>query len=168
MKTTVTLDTSGMQELWKQQERVAVVETLLDLAKDGLIDLAVTRRIYEDIPRPPLAYRISRLPELGVRQIGSVFRLDVSALDSGDMLGSDRFMDVFDSIAQKLKRQGQSVPDWRDWDHVHGHYLSGRDVFLTWDGRLLQAAIQLKKKVGIVVMKPEEFIADLPVHGTTQ
>ena len=102
---------------------------LLDLAEDELINLAVTRRIYEDVPQSPLADRIGELHEIGVDLTGSVFRLDVSALDSGDMLGSNIAMDVFESIAHKLAHQGQSAPDWRDWDHVHGHYLSGRDVF---------------------------------------
>ena len=163
--TTVTLDTNVVQEYWKQRERVAIVEALLDLAEDELINLAVTRRIYEDVPHPPLADRIDKLHEIGVNLTGSVFRLDVSALDSGDMLGSDIFMDVFESVTHDLAHQGRSVPDWRDWDHVHGHYLSGRDVFLTWDKGILRAAPELKAQLEIVVMKPEEFIAKLSTQG---
>ena len=141
------------------------MEALLDFAEDELINLAVTRRIYEDVPHPPLADRIDKLHEIGVNLAGSVFRLDVSALDSGDMLGSDIFMDVFESVTHNLAHQGQSVPDWRDWDHVHGHYLSGRDVFLTWDKDILRAAPELKAQLEIVVMKPEEFIAKLSPQG---
>ena len=165
MTTTVTLDTNVVQEYRKQRARVATVEALLDLAEDELINLAVTRRIYEDVPHSPLADRIGELHEIGVDLTGSVFRLDVSALDSGDMLGSNIAMDVFESIAHKLAHQGQSAPDWRDWDHVHGHYLSGRDVFLTWDKDILRAAPQLKAQLEIVVMKPEEFIAKLSAQG---
>ena len=134
-------------------------EALLDLAEDELINLAVTRRIYEDVPHPPLADRIDKLHEIGVNLTGSVFRLDVSALDSGDMLGSDIFMNVCESVTHNLAHQGQGGPDWRDWDHVHGHYLSGRDVFLTRDKGILRAAPELKAQLEIVVMKPEEFIA---------
>ncbi len=64
------------------------MEALLDFAEDELINLAVTRRIYEDVPHPPLADRIDKLHEIGANLAGSVFRLDVSALDSGDMLDS--------------------------------------------------------------------------------
>ena len=103
--TTVTLDTSVVQEYWRQQERVAIVEALLNLAEDELINLAVTRRIYADVPRPPLADRIDKLHEIGVNLTGSVFRLDLSALDSGDMLGSDIFMN--DSL---VKTRFEEVP----------------------------------------------------------
>ena len=159
--TTVTLDTNVLQEYWKQQARVAIVEELLDLAEDELINLMVTRRIYEDVPHPPLADRIGKLNEIRVNLTGTVFRLNVSALNSGDVLGSDMAIRVFDSVSQNLTHQGQSPPDWRDWDHLHGHYLSMHDVFLTWDKNILRAAPQLKARLDIVVMKPEEFIAKL-------
>ena len=165
MTTTVTLDTNVVQEYWHQRARIAIVEALIDLAEDELISLAVTRRIYADVPHPPLADRISKLHEIGVNLTGSVFRLDVSALDGGDMLGSDIAMDVFESVAYNLAHQGQPAPDWRDWDHVHGHYLSGRDVFLTWDKDILRAAPQLKAQLEIAIMKPEEFIAKLSAQG---
>ena len=116
MTTTVTLDTNVVQEYWRQGARVAIVEALIDLAEDELINLAVTRRIYEDVPHPPLADRISKLDEIGVNLTGSVFRLGISALGSGDMLGSDIAKDVFESVAHNLANQGQSVTDWRDWD----------------------------------------------------
>ena len=140
MTTTVTLDTNVVQEYWKQRDQVAVVEALLDLAERKLIDLAVTRRIYEDVPHSPLADRIDELQEIGINLTGSVFWLDVSALDSGDMLSSDIAMHVFESVTQSLASQGRSAPDWRDWDHVHGHCLSGCDILLTWDKDILRAA----------------------------
>ena len=161
MTTTVTLDTNVVREYWSQRARVAVVEALINLAEGGLISLAVTRRIFHDIPDPPLAERISSLREIGVNLTGSVFRLDISALDSGDMLGSELALDVFESVACNLALEGQPAPDWRDWDHLHGHYLSGRDVFLTWDKDILRAAPQLDTQLGIVIMKPEDFIDSL-------
>ncbi len=165
MTTTVTLDTNVVQEYWRRRTRVAIVEALIDLAEDELISLAITRRIHEDIPHPPLADQISRLNEIGVKLTGSAFRLDRSALGSGDMLGSDIAIDVFESVADNLAHQGQPAPDWRDWDHLHGHYLSGRDVFLTWDKDILRAAPQLKEQLQITIMKPEEFIAKLSARG---
>ena len=165
MTTTVTLDTNVVQEYWHQRARVASVETLVSLAEDELIGLAVTRRIYEDVPYPPLADRINELDEINVKVTGSVFRLDVSALDSGDMLGSDIAMDAFESVADNFARQGQPAPDWRDWDHLHGHYLSGRDVFLTWDKDILRAASQLKAQLQMDIMKPEDFIVKLSAQG---
>jgi len=62
----LTLDTNLLLEYWKQQKRMDVTEKLLSLARLGKIDLAVTARIREDIPRPPLADRINELPELQI------------------------------------------------------------------------------------------------------
>lgn len=36
--------------------------------------------------------------------------------------------------------------------------LEGRDVFLTWDGGILELADALRSRFRIVVMKPEAFL----------
>ena len=157
---TVTIDTNLLQEYWREQKNVAVTEKLLDLAKHGQVDLAITSRINADIPDLPLASRINDLPQLNVQQIGSVFRLDHSSLDGGDMLGSDSFLNVMDSLDNRFNREGRVKrrPDWRDWDHLHGHHLSGRDVFLTWDRPILEVASELQQQLGIVVTTPQDFL----------
>ena len=91
---TATLDTNVLVEHWKDRNKAAITRTLLDLAKSGLLDLAVTSRIREDIPDPPLADRIAELRALQVQQIGSVFVLGLSALGGGDMLADDEFPEV--------------------------------------------------------------------------
>ena len=158
MVTTVTLDTNLVQELWWERDNAALVEQILALGQSGNIELAITNRIYADIPRPPLSDRIQELPTLGVARVGSVFRLDVSGLDGGDALGSDRFLGEMGLIIDKQRAKGLKEPEWQDWDHIHGHYLAGRDVFLTFDKNLLATSCQLKSKLGIVVMSPQEFL----------
>ena len=159
--TKVTLDTSLLQEYWKSQDKVGVVEKLLNLAEDGELDLAITTRIREDIPRPPLSNRINQLPELGVQEIGAPFRLDHSLLSGKDVLGSEEFSKFSYSLVLTLKQKGRKrkIPDWRDWDHIQGHYLARRDVFLTWDNPVLECAQGLEEKFGVVLMKPEDFVA---------
>ena len=152
-----TLDTNLLVEYWKNQAKAAVVQCLLDLAQDEQLDLAVTARIREDVPQPPLSNRINKLPEIRVQEIGTAMRLDFGVLDR-DYLGDDRFLDVADQLMDDFSRRSTNPPDWRDWDHVHGHYLAGRDVFLTWDKRILDAAPSLQSELGIVVMKPEDFL----------
>ena len=49
-------------------------------------------------------------------------------------------------------------PDWRDWDHLHGHYLAERDAFLTWDVAILKSGHQLQDMLGLTVMKPEDCL----------
>ena len=163
MMPTATLDTNVLEEYWREQNNAVVTESLLNLAKRGQIDLAITSRIHADIPDLPLANRINDLPELNVQQIGSVFRLDCSTLDGGDLLGSDDFLNAIVSLEDEFDRQGRRKkrPDWRDWDHLHGHYLSGREAFLTWDRPILNIAPELQTRLRLDVIKPQDFLRSL-------
>jgi hypothetical protein len=133
MPRSVTLDTSLLQEYWKNQDKRATVEQLIERAGRGELALAVTARIREDIPNQPLASMIEILDQIGVEEIASVTRPDYWVLGR-DILGDDRFVTISESLDKARQAAGQkNCPDWRDWDHLHAHYLSGRDVFLTWD-----------------------------------
>lgn len=158
---TATLDTSVLMEFWCNQDKAEITKSLLNLAKDGQIDLAITSRIKADVPNMPLANRINELPTLNVRQIGSVFRFDCSKWDEGDLWGSDVFTKVMTSIEDWLDRQGRSKsrPDWKDWDHLYGHFLSRRQVFLTWDCGIFAVASELHEQLGVVVSAPEDFLS---------
>lgn len=154
-----TLDTNLLVEYWKDQAKAAVVKRLLEFAQNRHLDLAVTARIREDIPKPRLSDRIDELPELDVQEIGSVTRLGYWVLGR-DMLGDDRFIAVADRLTEGFRRRSHEPPDWRDWDHIHAHYLVGRDAFLTWDKRILDVAPDLQDELGIVVMTPEDYLKD--------
>lgn len=158
---TVTLDTNVLEEYWREQDNAAVAESLLDLAMRRQVDLAITSRIYADIPDLPLANRINDLPALNVKKIGSPFRFDYSTWDGGDVWGSAEFLQAMASLEVELDRQGRTKkrPDWKDWDHLQGHFLSGRQVFLTWDGGILVVTSELQKRLGIVVKTPEDFLS---------
>lgn len=156
----LTIDTNVVQEYWRRQAKLRHVERLLDRAKDGEFEVAVTGRIRDDIQTGPLAAKFGELPELGIDETGSIFRLDMSITDGPDVTGSAEF-DVFHAVASRLAEQRvgkRRVPDWRDWDHLHAHHVHGRDIFLTWDKGILCLAPELKKNFGLVVMTPEDFL----------
>ena len=82
------------------------------------------------------------------------------------MGGSDsycRFLSVVGILEHKMNIEGRKRkrPDWRDWDHLYGHYIAGRTAFLTWDQLILDAAPELRSGLGVVVMKPEEFLSQM-------
>ena len=157
----VTLDTNILQEYWKKQDKVRVVEKLLNLAENGELDLAITTRVSADIPHPPLSHRINQLPELRVQQIGAPARWNVSRWDE-DYFADPEFSAFLDSLVYEDENEGRKkLPDWRDQDHIQGHYLAKRNVFLTWDTPLLAWAQKLKEKFGVVLMSPEDFLDDL-------
>jgi hypothetical protein len=158
----LTLDTNLLQEYWREQAKRDVVEQLLALADDGKVELVVTNRIDDDIPSGPLAERLRELPTMGIGRIGGAFRLDISALDGLDMLGSDVFVKLTVQAEAELLRRGRSkdkIPDWRDWDHLHGHFLKHRDVFLTWDKRLIEGAGIIAEQLPITAMTPDDYLA---------
>jgi hypothetical protein len=155
----LTLDTNLLQEYWREQAKRDVVQQLLDFAKTGAAELVVTARIGEDIPGGPLAERLRELPDMGIGQIGSVTRLDSWVLGR-DMLGSDIFNELQKRADAELLRRGRAtVPDWRDWDHVHAHFLRHRDIFLTWDKRLAEAVGIVAEHLPIKMMTPENYLA---------
>ena len=157
---TVTLDTNVVREWWEDRGKIEYVGELLELGQKLKIDLAVTSRISDDIPENPLANRINELPNLCIREIGSVIRFGRWQVGI-DVAGNDEFMVFFRSsaVTEKLNRMNtRNRPDWRDWDHLHTHYRYKRDYFLTWDKGILHFSNELQKKLGIIVMKPEIFM----------
>ncbi len=155
--TRLTLDTNLLLEYWKEQDRSKVIEILLSLASSGKVDLAVTARIREDVPRPPLADRINELANLNISEIPSITRFGFWVIGR-DVFADQSFSDFSLAITNILVKKGVRVPDWRDWDHVHAHYLLRRDVFLTWDKPILSISDELQNQFKIIVKAPEDYL----------
>lgn len=155
----VTLDTNLLFEYWRDRPKRASVERLVALAARNDIDLAITARVREDIPNEPLASKLNALDEIGVRETGSVTRLDYWVLGR-DQLGSGAFEDFRLQLESARKEGDPKLPDWRDWDHLHAHMLQGRTVFLTWDQPILRFRDVLQARFGIRVQAPEGFLAE--------
>ena len=157
---TVTLDTNVIRDWWDNRSKIEHVKKLLKLGKKFEIDLAVTRRIHDDISDQPLAAEINDLPNLLIHKIGAVMRLDnwevgtdtIGVTEFVNFIGLIETSDEFSHMNKKKR------PDWRDWDHIHAHYRYSRDYFLTRD----KGVLHFKKAFedfGIKVMKPEEYLS---------
>lgn len=155
----LTFDTNLLQEYLRQQNRRDVVAQLFDMARVGEVELVVTARINEDMTGD-LAVKLDELMATGVvGQIGSITRLGYWVLGR-DMLASDEFIAAQEAADAELRRRGRAqLPDFRDWDHLHAHFLQGRDVFLTWDRRLLEAAEIIAGRLATRTMKPGDYLA---------
>ena len=157
---TVTLDTNVVREWWDNRSKIEYVEKLLDLGKTFEIDLAVTRRIHEDVPNQPLAAKINDLPNLLIHEIGAVMRLNKWEAGT-DTVGVTEFVNFIESIetSDEFNHMNKDKrPDWRDWDHIHTHYRYSRNYFLTWDSRVLHFE-KAFEDFGIKVMNPEEYLS---------
>ena len=142
MRQRATLDTNLILEYWKLQQKSEIIAKLFELAESGVVELAATARIREDI---------------GITETGSVTRLGSWRIGK-DRLAALDFIDFSTTVSELAATTGEREPDWRDWDHLHAHYLQGRDVFLTWDKALLALAEGLSSEFGIIVLTPERFI----------
>lgn len=157
----VTLDTNVPQELWREQEKKQVVEELLRYFEAGRISLAVTTRIENDIPYPPLSNRISELSEAGVETIGTLFRWGESSWGSGDYWVTEAEAQAEDKLRTTILESNLTMPGDADIDHILGHYIAKRDIFLTWDGAIRSAADVCREVLGVHIATPEAFLAQL-------
>ena len=160
-QTTLTLDTTLFWAYWKDPLKSPSVQKLLELRRRGQIEMVVTNRVHADIPDEPGASRLKEeLDKLNVLEIGSVTRLGHWSLGV-DKLPSERFLEAMSAIRARRPQAGKNEPAGvRDWDHLHGHYLAGRDVFLTWDTGILCIGSDLCADLDLVVMNPETFLAN--------
>ncbi len=157
---TVTFDTNVVIEWWDNQDKVEYVEKLLELGKKFEIDMAVTRRIRDDLLKRSSTTEINDLPNLLIREIGAVMRLNNWEAGT-DTIGITEFVNFIGSIenSDEFNHMNKDKrPDWRDWDHIHTHYRYDRNYFLTWDGRVLHFK-KAFEDFGIKVMKPEEYLS---------
>ena len=165
MTPTATIDTNIPQELWRSQERAKIVESLIDLAFRGCVDLAVTTRIELDIPNPPLSDRIRELPQLGITSVGAPARWGVSTWGGGDVWGSDLFEETHALIEDQL--EGERVAKGKA-SRLEGlgsspWSLSRRTRRLPDVGhRNHRNCFRLESEgLGITVMKPEQYLITL-------
>lgn len=153
----LTVDTNLIQDYWKQRPRKWAIERLLELAREGSVNLVVTRYIEDDVPCSPLRDRIAELPALEIGKTGGLFIIGGSAVGGLDFFGSDAFLNCQAAFAEWRPSKGKR-PDGRDWNHLHAHYAQRRDYFLTWDGPLLELGSILEAGFPLGVIKPDEYL----------
>ena len=69
-----------------------------------------------------------------------------------------------ESIIDSFKKTGKNLPQYLDFDHIHAHYLAGRDIFVTEDGDILKTRSQLRD-LGIRIMNFEELLSSIEKNG---
>jgi hypothetical protein len=155
----VTLDTDVLLKM-KRGESV----DMLEFRKTYLVDLAVSQRIHEDIKLRPDEEQF--LSDYYIRTIPSIMRCSFDSKAQRFLLnpkfnkpGSTEFLKSAESIINNFfKPRGEPPPGYLDWDHLHAHYLLGRDIFLTDDQKILKIKGHLKEELGIVAMNLEDFV----------
>jgi hypothetical protein len=179
----LTLDTCCISALanpmgTEDRSEVAALERIVDLAREGRVQLQVAAAYERDASRwhdvEGLATRaawLASVPEL--RRAPGIFRLDVSQLGA-DMLGSQQDVDLDRQLRSILRpslaartlpsheeEPGATAKFLSDIDHLVAHRRSGADAFVTIDDKTLLKRTKALLELGIVVCKPTRALASL-------
>ena len=168
----ITLDTNCIINLLDTATTTATSSTelaaLIRAALSGEAEIAITTRVEADMLKDKDAKRraemLQHLEMFPV--IGSVARFDTSKWDSEDAyadghiarLAEDLTKVLFPALNPGDKRYGNKL---NDVDHLVGHVVNRRDIFVTDDNDMLRKAETLKRSPGIVVMSPADCLAYL-------
>jgi hypothetical protein len=160
----LTVDTNVLQDYILRRPGHADALHLLELDKAGKVSIAVSTRITFDVSKDPLRTMLEGLDFMVCSKVGTGFRIGYSQLDSGDMLVGQEYegqqkalMDLIWPFSDPEKPDYQNKIS--DIDHLLGHKLAGRDVFITRDDAILNQHKRLEADFGIQVMSPPQFLA---------
>jgi hypothetical protein len=168
----ITLDTNCIINLFDVTAKTPTsVTALTRIVKEGFAnraDIAITTRVEADLlnDKDPdrKAAMLKMLDLLPV--VGTVGRWGTTTWDSGDFWGSDKTAKLALEI-QNVIFPGLLPSDRRyrnkqmDVDHLVGHLINGREIFVTDDSGILSKRDALKRSPGLLVMSPDECIAHL-------
>jgi hypothetical protein len=174
----LTLDTNCLINLFdstsSSRTSVDALHELVRAAMANEVSLAITTRVERDVAndrdegrRAEMLERLAMFPV-----IGSVLRAGLSSIGTDFAAGSSTQAVEAEvrgilapGISASSKRVGNAI---NDVDHVVGHVMNERDVFVTDDRGILRNAEALKRSVGAVVMSPQECVDYLARRQTTR
>jgi hypothetical protein len=166
----LTLDTNCAINLFDSSSTtatsVADLKALVRLAMKNVADIAITTRTEDDLGHDrDEARRAEMLRMLEMFPVvGSILRWDTSSWDGGDLWADEDAARVAEEVQRILfpgltpgqPRFGNRI---NDVDHLVGHFINKRDIFVTDDSRMVDRGEALKRSLGIIVMRPAEALA---------
>jgi hypothetical protein len=168
----ITLDTNSILNVADGDHATATsvesLQTLINYGLSGKAEIAATTRAEADIANDRDPERCKTMLTLlkVIPIVGTVARLDKSRLGDSDVLAGDAHQRLHAEV-QAIVFPGLQTDDRRyrnkiyDVDHLVGHKLNGRDIFVTDDRDIWRRREALEKGPGIVVMRPADCLAFL-------
>jgi hypothetical protein len=164
----LTFDTNGIINLFDAASTTATsveeLRTLIRYGLEGKAEIAVTTRVEADLEGDQNeARRASNLEALKLFPvISSIARWDVSKWDED--IWADGDIGRLNEEIQEILFPGLTPADRRfrnkinDVDHLTGHLIDGRDIFVTDDKGILRGRDRLRKGPGVMVMTPAQAL----------
>lgn len=143
------------------------LNALVARSKEGKAAIAVTTRLEADLRRDPnSARRAQLLAEIDqFPVVSTVGRWGVSKWGA-DLWAGEETVQLTEQIKEILS-PGLTADDPRfsnkinDIDHLVGHFMAKRDIFVTDDRGILRRRGELRAGLGIVVMTPREALEQI-------
>ena len=172
----ITLDTNCIINLLDyKSESATSVDELTEIVRyglDGDANIAITTRVESDFIKDKdkerkieLIRRISMFPV-----IGTVARYGTSKFESGDVYAGEDH-EALENELTNIVFPGLNKDDnhfsnkINDIDHLIGHKINKRDIFVTDDQQILKRAETLESSLGIKVMDPKKALEYLNLKG---
>lgn len=152
----ITFDTNCFFDYFERDP--ALIKEIISFQEQGLVEIAMTTRVMADTLGKSNVQGVSSIWEKIqdfplVEVVGTAFRLDMSLLDGRDYLVSKDHIDFMNKLhAIIIDAQIE------DLDHLFGHIMAGRDIFITSDPHFLKHQDQLKKEFNVVVLNPKDAV----------
>lgn len=172
----LTLDTNCIINLldYKSESATSVDELteILRYGLDGDVNIAITTRVETDFDKDKneerkieLRRRISMFPV-----IGTVARFGASKFGSGDVYAGEEHETLERELTNIIfpglnKDDAHFTNKLNDVDHLIGHKINKRDVFITDDQQILKRAETLESSLRIKVMDPKKALEYLNLKG---
>lgn len=143
------------------------LQSLFRCALSGNIEVSITTRVEVDLSRDKDSSRAEMLRYVSMMPVvDTVMGWGASQWDCGDFIADDETIAmsmtvqriVFPSLNPNDQRYANCISDV---DHLVGHYLRARDIFVTDDKDILRRRSELQEGLGIVVMNPAECLAHI-------
>ncbi len=166
----ITLDSNCIINLLDFNSKTATsvdyLSEIIKLSFSSKVNIAITTRVETDFEndkdetrRTEMMRKISLFPV-----VGTIARWGVSRWGQGDMWGGEK-TEALQNELQKiifpggLNEESSSYTNKRnDLDHLVGHIINKRDIFVTDDGDILKKRDVLSVSPGIVVMSPNDCL----------
>ncbi|MFA6256808.1 MAG: hypothetical protein WCT29_00680 [Candidatus Paceibacterota bacterium] len=172
----ITLDTNCVINLLNfNAETPTSVDELSEIIKYGLdsnANIAITTRVESECEGDKNKERskemIRKIQMLPV--IGTVARWNTSKWDGGDVWGGQEHEKLSDELTKiifpALKKEDAHYKNKiNDIDHLVGHIINKRDIFVTDDAQILKKSETLKASLNLTVMSPKQALEYLNSRG---
>lgn len=151
----ITIDTNIIAE-----ENSPTLQYLINAHQSGLLDVAVASRFWKDKDNDSDHTRVERQRQI----VGQLNVIPSGFIIGGDKLGNKVAVLIDDRMHQQLSclfdidtstRGG--IHSRYDVDHIYSHLMLNRDIFLTYEEKLIKKRMLLKE-VGINLAHPDKFV----------